>query len=210
MESEFNKRSIYAGEALKEQHTMQDETAAKAGAQKDKPDETDADTIKEMIRSETQDGVTYKEEEKKQAYNAYIKEMSPAKSLPVQMLKAFLCGGIICTLGQIILNTAQSMGVGKELAGAWSSLLLVALSVILTGLSLYQIIADWGGAGALVPITGFANSVASPAIEYKPEGQVYGIGVKIFTIAGPVILYGIFTSWCLGLIYYFTGFQGLF
>ena len=80
-------------------------------------------------------------------------------------------------------------------------MILVLLSVILTGIGVYPKIADWGGAGALVPITGFANSVAAPAIEYKKEGQVMGIGCKIFTIAGPVILYGIFTSWVLGIIY---------
>ena len=84
------------------------------------------------------------------------------------------------------------------------SLILVLLSVILTGLNIYPKFAQWGGAGALVPITGFANSVAAPAIEYKKEGQVFGIGCKIFTIAGPVILYGIFTSWALGVIYWIT------
>ena len=81
-------------------------------------------------------------------------------------------------------------------------MLLVLLSVILTGVGIYPQLAKWGGAGALVPITGFANSVAAPAIEYKKEGQVFGIGCKIFTIAGPVILYGIFTSWGLGLLYW--------
>ena len=81
-------------------------------------------------------------------------------------------------------------------------MLLILLSIILTGFNIYPTFAKWGGAGALVPITGFANSVASPAIEFKKEGQVFGIGCKIFTIAGPVILYGIFTSWVLGLIYW--------
>ena len=88
------------------------------------------------------------------------------------------------------------------MAGNWTSLLLVLISVLLTGTGIYPKIAKWGGAGALVPITGFANSVSAPAIEYKKEGQVMGIGCKIFTIAGPVILYGIFTSWVLGLIYW--------
>lgn len=87
-------------------------------------------------------------------------------------------------------------------AWGWTSLTLVLLSVLLTGFNVYYKIAKWGGAGALVPITGFANSVASPAIEYKKEGQVFGIGCKIFTIAGPVILYGILTSWILGVLYY--------
>ena len=118
------------------------------------------------------------------------------------MLKAFLVGGIFCTLGQMILNTLTGLGIDKETAGIWCSVLLVLLSVILTGFSLYQKIADFGGAGALVPITGFANSVCATAIEYQPEGQVYGVGVKIFTIAGPVILYGIFSSWFFGLLYW--------
>ena len=94
------------------------------------------------------------------------------------------------------------MGMEKDAAGSLCSLLLVLISVILTGLNIYPSIVKWGGAGALVPITGFANSVAAPAIEFKKEGQVFGVGCKIFTIAGPVILYGIFTSWVLGVIYW--------
>lgn len=138
----------------------------------------------------------------KQKYNEYIKQVTPTKNLWWQMIKAFLVGGLFCVLGQMILNYCESIGLDKETSGSWCSLLLVLFSVLLTGLSLYQYLAAWAGAGALVPITGFANSVASPAIEYKPEGQVFGIGVKIFTIAGPVILYGILTSWVLGLIYW--------
>lgn len=94
------------------------------------------------------------------------------------------------------------MGMGKEVCGSITSISLILLSVLLTGWNIYPRVAKWGGAGALVPITGFANSVAAPAIEYKKEGQVMGIGCKIFTIAGPVILYGVFTSWILGLIYW--------
>ena len=97
----------------------------------------------------------------------------------------------------------------KEATASWTALVLVLLSVILTGFNVYQKLATWGGAGALVPITGFANSVAAPAIEYKKEGQVFGIGCKIFTIAGPVILYGIFTSWLLGLIYWIGKMMGV-
>ena len=88
------------------------------------------------------------------------------------------------------------------MAGTWCSVTLVFISVILTGFNIYPRLAKWGGAGTLVPITGFANSVAAPAIEYQKEGQVFGIGCKIFTIAGPVILYGILSSWILGVIYY--------
>lgn len=141
-------------------------------------------------------------EEQKQQYNEYVKQVTPTHNLPLEMAKAFVTGGIICVLGQIIINTAMNMGIEQETAGTWCSILLVFLSILLTGLNIYPSIAKWGGAGALVPITGFANGVAAPAIEYKKEGQVFGIGSKIFTIAGPVILYGIFTSWVLGLIYW--------
>lgn len=135
-------------------------------------------------------------------YEQYVKKMTPVHSLPLNMLKAFFVGGCICILGQYFLNTAQAMGMDEKTAGSWTSLLLIFLSVLLTGLNLYPGLAKFGGAGTLVPITGFANSVAAPAIEYQKEGQVFGIGCKIFTIAGPVILYGIFSSWLLGLIYY--------
>lgn len=135
-------------------------------------------------------------------YKDYVKQKTPVYNLPVNMLKAFLVGGTICTVGQVIMNYMERTGMGEKTAGSWTSLLLVLLSVILTGFNIYPKFAEWGGAGALVPITGFANSVAAPAIEYKKEGQVFGIGCKIFTIAGPVILYGIFTSWVLGLVYW--------
>lgn len=142
------------------------------------------------------------DETKQKQYQEYVKRVTPTHSLPMQMLHAFITGGIICTLGQAILNRASSAGFNQEDAGSICSLILVLISVILTGLNLYPMITKWGGAGALVPITGFANSVAAPAIEFKKEGQVFGVGCKIFTIAGPVILYGIFTSWLLGLIYW--------
>ena len=90
----------------------------------------------------------------------------------------------------------------KDTAAAWTTLTLILISVILTAFNIYPSITKWGGAGSLVPITGFANSVAAPAIEYQKEGQVFGIGVKIFTIAGPVILYGVLMSWILGIIYW--------
>ena len=110
----------------------------------------------------------------------------------------------------VILNYAtNSAGLDKDTAGAWCSMLLVLLSVLLTGFNIYPKLVEWGGAGALVPITGFANSVSAPAIEYQKEGQVFGIGCKIFTIAGPVILYGIFTSWVLGMIYWIMKLMGI-
>ena len=149
-------------------------------------------------------------EEQKQQYNDYVKEVTPTHNLPLEMSKAFLTGGVICLLGQFIVNTVMQMGIDQDTAGTWCSVLLVLISILLTGLNIYPAIAKWGGAGALVPITGFANGVAAPAIEYKKEGQVFGIGSKIFTIAGPVILYGIFASWFAGLIYWIGKIVGIF
>lgn len=142
-------------------------------------------------------------EQEKQQYQAYVKEMTPTHNLAMQMLNAFICGGIICCIGQWILTYCKDgLGLDKQTAASWSSLLLILLAVVLTALHLYAKLVKWGGAGALVPITGFANSVAATAIEFKKEGQVFGTGSKIFTIAGPVILYGILSSWVLGLIYW--------
>lgn len=142
-------------------------------------------------------------EEQKKTYQEYVKKVTPTHNIWLQLLKAFVVGGLICVLGQGILSIAGDVfGLDKEMAGSWCSMLLVFLSALTTGLNWYQRLATFAGAGALVPITGFANSVCAPAIEYKKEGQVFGIGVKIFTIAGPVILYGIFVSWLLGFFYW--------
>ena len=134
-------------------------------------------------------------QKKQKQYEEYVKAVTPVHSLPLNMCKAFFTGGVIW-------NSADTLGLDKDTAGSWCSLILILFSVILTGCNLYSKIGRFGGAGSLVPITGFANSVASSAIEYKAEGQVFGIGCKIFTIAGPVILYGILSSWILGVIYY--------
>lgn len=126
------------------------------------------------------------------------------------MGKAFIMGGIICCIGQLIVNIAtKSFGLDKDIAASWCSMILILVSATLTGFNLYGGLVKWGGAGALVPITGFANSVVASAIEYKTEGQVFGIGCKIFTIAGPVILYGIFTSWVLGVLYWIGKLMGI-
>lgn len=148
-------------------------------------------------------------EQRNQKYNDYVRQVTPVHSLPLNMLKAFVTGGVICMIGQAILNYGDTIGLEKDIAASWCSLILVFVSVILTGLNIYPKLAKFGGAGTLVPITGFANSVAAPAIEYKKEGQVMGIGCKIFTIAGPVILYGIFTSWVLGLFYWLLRIVGV-
>lgn len=149
-------------------------------------------------------------DKKVKEFQDYVEQISPKTNLWVQMGKAFIMGGVICCIGQFIVNMAMNrFGLDKDLAAGWCSMLLILLSALLTGFNLYGGLVKWGGAGALVPITGFANSVVASAIEYKTEGQVFGIGCKIFTIAGPVILYGIFTSWVLGLIYWILGLCGI-
>lgn len=142
-------------------------------------------------------------------YEDYVNQKTPKHNVWKNMLKAFLTGGIICTIGQAIYNYCELQNLSKDACSGWTSLILILISVLLTGMNLYPRIAKWGGAGALVPITGFANSVAAPAIEYKKEGQVFGIGCKIFTIAGPVILYGIVTSSTLGLLYWIGKITGV-
>lgn len=121
-------------------------------------------------------------EQRIKKYNDYVKQVTPVHSLPLNMLKAFVTGGVICVIGQAILNYGDMLGLEKDIAASWCSLILIFVSVILTGLNIYPKLAKFGGAGTLVPITGFANSVAASAIEYQKEGQVFGIGCKIFTI----------------------------
>ncbi len=144
-----------------------------------------------------------KKEPTKAAYNAYVEEITPKHSCFKNSINAFICGGIICTIGQFLSNfLSEQFQFNEADTASYVALILVLSSVILTGVNCYRKIAKWGGAGALVPITGFANGVASPCIEFQKEGQVFGIGVKCFTIAGPVILYGIFCSFVLGFIYW--------
>lgn len=135
-------------------------------------------------------------------YNQYVKEMTPPANLAVNILNAFWVGGSICTFGQFLTNIYMNFGASQQLASSYTILTLIFLSALFTGLNLYGKITNFAGAGTVVPITGFANSVAACAIEYKKEGHVFGIGCQIFNIAGPVILYGTFSSWILGLIYY--------
>lgn len=135
-------------------------------------------------------------------YGKLVKEMSPKSPMWKDCLLAFLVGGLICTIGQLIMNGYAAAGLDKTDAGTAMSMTLVALSALLTGLSLYDNIAKHAGAGTLVPITGFANSVAAPAVEFKTEGFILGVGAKMFTIAGPVIVYGVSASVVYGLIYW--------
>ena len=137
-------------------------------------------------------------------YGKLVKELSPKSPMGKDCAFAFLIGGAICTLGQLIMNGYLALGLEKELAGTAMSMTLVALSALFTGLSLYDDLAKHAGAGTLVPITGFANAVAAPAVEFKTEGFVLGVGAKMFTIAGPVIVYGVSASVIYGLIYWLT------
>lgn len=170
----------------------------------------------EQESSKIQEPVTAKkviqakdEQEQAKRYNQYVEEKTPKPDLLKDMIYAFFVGGAICTLGQVFMNFYLARGFEEELASSFTTLSLILLSVLLTGFNLYQKITKIGGAGSLVPITGFANSVAAPAIEFQKEGQVFGIGCKIFTIAGPVILFGIFVSWVLGVIYWIGILMGM-
>ena len=137
-------------------------------------------------------------------YGRLVSDMAPKSPILKDSFNAFWIGGLICALGQLILNGYTALGLEKEDAGTAMSMTLVALSALLTGLSLYDNIAKYAGAGTLVPITGFANAVAAPAVEFKTEGFILGVGAKMFTIAGPVIVYGVSASVLYGQIYWIT------
>ena len=137
-------------------------------------------------------------------YGKLVEKMAPKSPIWKDCLGAFIIGGLICTLGQVLLNFYSNRGLDKLQAGTATSCTLVALSALLTGLSLYDNIAKFAGAGTLVPITGFANAISAPAVEFKTEGFILGVGAKIFTIAGPVIVYGVSASVVYGLIYWIT------
>ena len=139
-------------------------------------------------------------------YEKLVGEMSPKSPLWRDCIWAFVVGGLICTLGQAFMNFYSGLGLDKDRAGTAVSMTLVAISALLTGLSLYDNLAKHAGAGTLVPITGFANSIAAPAVEFKTEGFILGVGAKMFTIAGPVIVYGISAGVVYGLIYWITTF----
>ena len=137
-------------------------------------------------------------------YKKLVDEISPNSPVGKDCLGAFLVGGIICTIGQFFINYYTKIGLDKESAGTAASMSLGVISAVLTGLSLYDNIAKFAGAGTLVPITGFANAISAPAVEFKTEGFILGVGAKMFTIAGPVIVYGLFASVAYGLIYWLT------
>ena len=135
-------------------------------------------------------------------YGALVARMAPKSPMWRDCLNAFWIGGLICVVGQIFTNCYGAWGLEKQDAGTAASMTLVALSALLTGLSMYDDIAKHAGAGTLVPITGFANAIAAPAVEFKTEGFVLGVGAKMFTIAGPVIVYGLAASVVYGFIFW--------
>lgn len=138
-------------------------------------------------------------------YGELAKKRSPASSMYKTLPLAFVIGGFICTIGEALLNLYTALGLSQDDAGAMTSMSLIFLSILLTGLKVYDRIAQQGGAGTLVPITGFANAMSSPAVDFKSEGLILGLGAKMFVIAGPVIVYGISASIIYGIIYYIIG-----
>lgn len=138
----------------------------------------------------------------KEKYSEMVKKTSPNSPIIKNCIKAFIVGGIICCLGQLINNICKNYGFSTEESSTYTSMILILIASILTGLGLYSKIGKFAGAGSIVPITGFSNSVTAPAIEFKKEGFILGLGAKIFIVAGPVILYGTLTSVIVGIIYY--------
>ena len=138
-------------------------------------------------------------------YQAYVKQKAPKSPLLRDTLLAFVTGGAICALGQLIQNGFLSLGLEQTDAGTATSVSLIFLSALLTGLNLYNRLARFAGAGTLVPITGFANAVVSPAVDFRSEGMITGTAVKMFAIAGPVIVYGVAASAVYGLVLMLTG-----
>ena len=136
------------------------------------------------------------------SYQDYIDKKSPNSPIFKNCFNAFWVGGLICSIGQIILDICKYHGLDTQMSGTVTSIILIAISALLTGLNLFNKIGKFAGAGSLVPITGFANSIVSPAMEYKSEGYVMGVGGKMFTVAGPVLVFGISTSIIVGIFYF--------
>lgn len=136
------------------------------------------------------------------AYQEYVDKKSPNSPILRNCFNAFWVGGLICSIGQIILDICKYNGLDTQMSGTVTSIILIAISALLTGLNLFNRIGKFAGAGSLVPITGFANSIVSPSMEYKSEGYVMGVGGKMFTVAGPVLVYGISTSIIVGILYF--------
>jgi len=144
-----------------------------------------------------------KETKIKQKFHELYKKSKPKPKLLKNCLRAFWTGGLICIVGELIFDILINLGLEKTEASTFESITMIFLGAFLTGLGLYDKIGDYAGAGSVVPITGFANSVVSPAIEFKKEGYVFGVAAKMFSIAGPVLVYGITSSFLVGILYYF-------
>ena len=142
-------------------------------------------------------------------YQNYVDQKSPNSPILKNCFNAFWVGGLICSIGQIIMEVCKSRGLSTEISGTVVSILLIAVSAFLTGLNLFNKIGKFAGAGSLVPITGFANSIVAPAMEYKSEGYIMGVGAKMFTVAGPVLVYGISTSIIVGIVYFLFNCNGV-
>lgn len=138
----------------------------------------------------------------KQDYNQYVEQIAPKSKTPRNVARAFVVGGVICIIGQFIYNAIGTLGLEKEMVSGITSVILVFTGALLTGLNIYDDIGRFAGGGSIVPITGFANSIVSPAMEFKSEGYVTGVGAKMFVIAGPVIVYGVATSVIVGILHY--------
>ena len=136
------------------------------------------------------------------SYQEYVDKKSPNSPILKNCFNAFWVGGLICSIGQVIMDICKYNGLDTQLSGTVVSIILIGISALLTGLNLFNKVGKFAGAGSLVPITGFANSIVSPAMEYKSEGYIMGVGGKMFTVAGPVLVFGISTSILVGIIYF--------
>lgn len=135
-------------------------------------------------------------------YREYIEKKSPKSKLLRNTIRAFIVGGAICVIGQFINSYFRSRGMDNDIAGSLTSITMIFLGALFTGLNIYDDLGKFAGAGSIVPITGFANSIVSPAMEFKNEGYVMGVGAKMFIVAGPVLVYGISVSIITGIVYY--------
>lgn len=147
--------------------------------------------------------------ESKQTYQKYVNKKSPNSPILKNCFNAFWVGGLICTVGQIIMNICKERGLSSDLSSTIVSIILIGISAFLTGLNIFNKIGKFAGAGSLIPITGFANSIVSPAMEYKSEGYIMGVGSKMFTVAGPVLVFGISSSIIVGIFYLIFNTQNL-
>jgi stage V sporulation protein AC len=144
-----------------------------------------------------------KEKKIKNKFKQISKQGEPKSNIVGHCIKAFIVGGILCDVGQLVNNILANFGIPKDMQPTWTSIIMVFIGAFLTGIGIYDKLGEFAGAGSLVPITGFANSIVSPAMEFKKEGLIFGVAAKMFIIAGPVLVYGIGSSVIVGIIYYF-------